>query len=93
MRLDPNPLFRRAITPWYDGAFACLVLMAAMLIAVAFGAIGIAVARDTPEFQDHEWIPWLIMVAALLVFFSVTVRVVRRRLSERYGTEHTEETE
>jgi ABC-type Na+ efflux pump permease subunit len=85
MRLDPNPLFRRAVTPWYDGTSASLVLMVATLMAIAFGAIGIDVARGVPDFQSHVWVPWLLLASAVLVFLSVTLRVVQRRLSERYG--------
>ena len=34
MRLDPNPMFRRIITPWYDSNPACWILLAAMLLEI-----------------------------------------------------------
>ena len=85
MRLDSNPLFRRTITPWYDGTVACLILMAAMLMVIGFGAVGIAVANATPEFQAHAWVPWSVVILAVIVFVSVALRFVQRRFSERLG--------
>ncbi len=91
MRLDPNPLFRRTIVPWYDGTVACLLLMAAMLLIMGFSVVGISVAGATPEFQAHAWVPWTVLVLALFVFLSVAARFVQRRLSERLGAEQVDE--
>lgn len=93
MRLDPNPLFRRTITPWYDGTVACFTLMGAMLAVIGFSAVGISVTRTIPEFQAHAWVPWTVLILSLLVFISVALRFLQRRLSERFGAERVDESE
>ncbi|MBI5062096.1 MAG: hypothetical protein HZB87_01090 [Desulfatitalea sp.] len=51
MRLDPNPMFRRVITPWYDSNAACWILLVAMGVVALFSWAGIAAARSTPEYS------------------------------------------
>ena len=54
MRLDPNPLFRRAIIPWYDSTALCAVLIVAMVVLVIFSITGIMVARSNPAYHGFR---------------------------------------
>jgi uncharacterized membrane protein YhaH (DUF805 family) len=84
MRLDPLPLFRRTITPWYDSDAACYLSTAIMVVVVCFGIQGISVALGNPEYRPHMWMPMTVTLLSAAVFLSITYRVVRRRLHERY---------
>jgi len=78
MRLDPNPLFRRAITPWYDSNAACWILLMAMLAVVLFSWAGIVVARNHPDYHSYSWVPWSLLFLSLLVGCSTAYRLLRR---------------
>ncbi len=78
MRLDPNPMFRRVITPWYDSNAACWIMLAVMLAVALFSWAGIAVARYVPEYNQHTWVPVLMLVLSLFVGGSAGYRLYRR---------------
>jgi hypothetical protein len=78
MRLDPNPLFRRAIIPWYDSTVVCWVLEAAMVTLVIFSITGIVVARSNPEYNGFVQVPWVLLILSLGLTFSIAWRLVQR---------------
>jgi hypothetical protein len=78
MRLDPNPLFRRAIIPWYDSTALCWVLVVAMAALVVFSISGIVVARSNPEYHDFVWVPWVLLVLSLAAALSISWRLAQR---------------
>lgn len=78
MRLDPNPLFRRAITPWYDSNMVCGILLLAMAVIVIFSAVGIAAAREYAAYHAYVWVPSTLLALSVLVFVSVAVRLIQR---------------
>lgn len=79
MRLDPNPLFRRVITPWYDSLAICWIVLLAMLAVIFFSVAGLWVALSNDEFQGHVWIiPALILALSLFVFWATFYRMFRR---------------
>lgn len=88
MRLDPNPMFRRIITPWYDSNAACWALLVAMAAVALFSLAGIAVARFVPAYNDHTWVPVLMLVLSLFVGGSVGFR-----LFQRYYDRHLQDRE
>ncbi len=78
MRLDPNPLFRKVITPWYDGKAACRIVLAAMLVVILFSLSGIVTARSDPDFYRHTWVPLAMLGLSLLVVVSILLRLFQR---------------
>jgi hypothetical protein len=78
MRLDPNPLFRRVITPWYDSNSLCGILLLAMLVVIIFSVVGIVAAREYTSYYGYIWVPTTLLVLSLFVFLSVTVRLIYR---------------
>jgi hypothetical protein len=78
MKLDPNPLFRRIIMPWYDRTPLCWVLLVFMVGLILFSTMGIIVALESPAYFKHQWIPWLLLAMSLFVGLSVSSRLYRR---------------
>lgn len=79
MKIDPNPLFRKAITPWYDSSAACWMLLAAVLVIAVFSGVGISVAQSRPDYQQHLWVPITLLVLSLFVGGSIIYRLIKRR--------------
>jgi apolipoprotein N-acyltransferase len=78
MRLDPNPIFRKAIIPWYDSNLACWTLLIAMIVIVLFSWAGIDIAYDIPMYTRYAWVPWLLLLLSLATGLSVAYRLARR---------------
>ncbi len=79
MRLDPNPLFRRIIMPWYDSTPVCWILLVCMVILVLFSSVGIFVALANPAYRQYQVVPWVLAVLSFLVGLSVAMRLIDRR--------------
>jgi uncharacterized membrane protein len=78
MRLDPNPLFRRIIIPWYDSPLLCWILLLSMLVLLFFSVSGILVAENDPAYRRFIWVPVVLLVLSLLMIWSVSNRLIRR---------------
>jgi hypothetical protein len=78
MRIDQNPLFRKTIISWYDSEAMCIGLIIFMIIVFFFGVIGISVALESEEYQEHVWIAALLVVMSAGVIFSTTIRLIKR---------------
>lgn len=83
MRLDPNPLFRRIMMPWYDSTPMCWALFAAMVLLVLFSWAGIVVASENAAYHGYCWVPWTLLVLSALVGVSVLRRLIRRYLQQK----------
>ena len=79
MRLDQNPVFRKVIVPWYDSDAACFILIACMCLVILFGFTGILAALENTDYQDHVWVP-----ALLIIMSTVTIITTAARLAKRY---------
>ena len=77
MRLDPNPLFRKIITPWYDTPPVCWVLLLSMVVLVIFSITGILVAGYNPDYKGFVWVPVLLLLLSLFMVFVLVGRLVR----------------
>lgn len=82
MRLDPNPLFRRAIVPWHDSTLTCWVVMVAMVVNVLFSWAGIVVALAEPLYHSYLWVPVTLLMLSLLVCFSIAFRLLGRYVNQ-----------
>ena len=80
MSQDKNPVFRKAIIPWYDSARTCWVLIGFLLAVVLFGGAGIDAALASPAYTPHVWVPLLLVILGLGVIASILIRLLRRYL-------------
>ena len=78
MRLDPNPVFRKIIVPWYDNTPICLISIIFMIIVLIFAIIGIMIAYATIEYRDYIWVPVLLGGLSFSVIVSTGVRLILR---------------
>jgi len=78
MRLDPHPLFRRIIMPWYDSTPVCWMLLLFMMALMFFSIVGIVVALENPVYLSYQWVPWVLALMSLFVGLSVASRLIRR---------------
>lgn len=74
-----NPLFRRVIIPWYDTEPVCYFTIVFVAVVIAFSLAGIVEANSTPQFKQHIWIPTLLFIMSLIVFFSTIMRLIKRK--------------
>ena len=79
MRLEDGSAFRKVIVPWYDTEGFCIGTMVFLALVLAFAAVGIVVARQTPDFKGHIWVPGVLAAASALVIGSTGLRLFRRR--------------
>ncbi len=80
MHQDKNPVFRKAIIPWYDSTRTCWILIGFLLAVVLFGGAGVNVALQTPSFAGYVWVPLLLVMLGLGVIGSIMIRMLRRYL-------------
>ena len=86
MRLDPNPLFRKIIAPWYDSTATCLILITVLLALAVFSIIGWVTARANIIYHAYTWIPVTLLTLCLFALFSLTRRLIHRHY-DRYPAE------
>ena len=78
MPSNKNPVFRKAIIPWYHSKTAYGITIVFMLLVFLFGLAGISVARANVQFNDHIWVPiTLVVLSGGMILFSI-IRLIRR---------------
>jgi len=70
MSLDPNPVFRKVIVPWYETKEVCYTLIIFMTLVLLFGGTGVSVALMTPSYHTYLWVPLLLIILSLVVIIS-----------------------
>ncbi|UCD33791.1 MAG: hypothetical protein JSW04_04315 [Desulfobacterales bacterium] len=85
MRLGQNPLFRKAIVPWYDSESACLIVIVFLVVVFLFSLVGISVARENVEYHAHMWVAVLLAVLSGLVIASTIIRLIKRYTRHRFS--------
>jgi len=78
MPSDKNPVFRKAIIPWYHSKTAYFVVIFFMLQVLLFGIAGISVARNFSQYSGYIWLPILLVALSGTLIISTTLRFVKR---------------
>ena len=82
--LDPKPVYRKVISPWYDSEAFCAAIILLMIVVSLFSLCGLWVARDNSEYNPHLWVPAGLLLMSLYVILSISIRI-RRRFSRQEG--------
>ena len=80
MSQEKNPVFRKAIIPWYDSTRTCWVLIGFLLAVVLFGGAGVDLSLNTPTYAGYVWVPLLLVILGLGSIGSILIRMLRRYL-------------
>jgi hypothetical protein len=80
MLLDPRPVYRRVIFPWYDSDVLCFATLLFAGFVLFFGFCGIYAAYDTAAYQGYVWIPGLLIALGLAVYISIVIRLINRNV-------------
>ena len=76
----PNPVFRKAIIPWYHSTNAYILVIIFMLGVFFFALTGISVARQSPSYRGYVWVPAVLLVMSAGMIITTTARLIKRYL-------------
>lgn len=78
MPLNKNPVFRRAIIPWYTSNTAYSILIVFMLVVLLFALAGISVVNESPAYNGYVWLPVLLLVLSAGIIILTMARLIKR---------------
>ena len=78
MPADKNPVFRKAVIPWYNSTTAHIIVVLFMLLVILFAAAGLAVARENPDYQGYIWVPALLLAMSVAIVATTVIRLIKR---------------
>lgn len=81
--MDPKPVYRKVISPWYDSEPLCVWVIVLMLAVFLFACAGISVAGSHPFWSSYIWVPILLAGLSLWVLFTTSVRLIKRMMEKR----------
>jgi hypothetical protein len=73
-----DPVFRKAVIPWYRSSKMYVFLFIFMLLVMLFGIAGISVAREIEKYYGYVWVPALLVFMSAIMIISTIFRLVRR---------------
>jgi hypothetical protein len=73
-----DPVFRKAVIPWYRSSKIYLLAILCMLLVLLFGIAGISVAQDIEAYRSYIWIPVLLVAMSALMIVTATYRLIKR---------------
>ncbi len=78
MPSNKNPVFRKAVNPWYQSKTVYGLTITVMLISLLFGLVGVSVTREFEQYHDYLWVPLVLVVLSTGVMISAIIRLIRR---------------
>lgn len=80
MLYNKNRLSRKVYIPWYDADFICFTVIFFMALIFLFGVSGIVVALEKVEYNEHVWVPCVLVIVSGFVMISIITRIVKRHI-------------
>ena len=78
MPAEKNPVFRKAVIPWYKSTSVYIIMIIVMLVVFFFALTGISVAREFPEYQGYIWVPAVLLAMSAGIIITTTARLIKR---------------
>jgi hypothetical protein len=75
---DKNPVFRKAVIPWYNSTSVYIIMIIFMLLVFFFALAGISVAREYPEYQSYVWVPAVLLAMSAGLIITSAARLIKR---------------
>jgi hypothetical protein len=73
-----DPVFRKAVIPWYRSNKIYIFAMVFMLLVLLFGIAGISVASENDMYSGYIWVPIILVALSAMVIITTTYRLVKR---------------
>ena len=81
MASNKNPVFRKAVIPWYRSKTVYILAMAALLLVFLFALAGISVAREVDQYREYIWVPAVLAILSAALMATVALRFIHRLTS------------
>ena len=78
MASKKDPVFRKAVIPWYRSTKIYLLAILFMLLVLLFGIAGISVAQDIEAYRGYIWVPVLLVAMSAFMIVTSTYRLIMR---------------
>ena len=82
MPSEKNPVFRKAIIPWYQSKTAYGLTIAFMLFVFLVGLVGISVTREYDAYNGYIWVPAVLVILSGSLIVTSIIRLIRRYTSK-----------
>ncbi len=73
-----DPVFRKAVIPWYRSSKIYIFAIVIMLLVFLFGLAGISVAQDIEAYKGYIWVPSLLVAMSAFMIVTTTYRLIKR---------------
>ena len=73
-----NPVFRKAVIPWYNSKTAYIIVIVFLLLVFLFAMVGISVSRENPSYNGYIWVPVILMVLSAGIIITTIARLIKR---------------
>jgi len=78
MRIDQNPIYRKAFVPWNNSEATCIIVIVFMILTLLFGISGISVSQQTEEYREFGWIAVLLVILSGWIIVFTGLRLIKR---------------
>ena len=76
-----DPVFRKAVIPWYRSSKAYVFAIIFLLMVFLFGIAGISVAREIEAYSGYTWVPVLLVVTSIIMIMTTAYRLIKRYIT------------
>ena len=73
-----DPVFRKAVIPWYRSGKIYIFAIVFMPLVFLFGLAGISVAQDIEAYKGYIWVPSLLVAMSAFMIVTTTYRLIKR---------------
>lgn len=77
----PNVVHRKIVSPWYETEAACIITIGFIIPVVFFAMVGVFTAADHSGYQEHIWVPTVLLILSASVILSILTRLIRRYIN------------
>jgi len=73
-----DPVFRKAVIPWYRSSKVYVFAIIFLLMVFLFGITGMSVAREIEAYSGYIWVPVLLVVTSAVMIITTAYRLIKR---------------
>ena len=76
-----DPVFRKAVIPWYRSSKVYVFAIIFLLTVFLFGIAGISVAREIEAYSGYLWVPVLLVATSTIMIITTAYRLIKRYIT------------